>query len=216
MAASTAAGSSRRDEHVLDDLDHARDLAVWAEFDARYRRSPAARDGRARRALEADAEDAPVAARGRPSPRRCRSPHAPGRRRRGRDGRCRSPGAAGRIGRGAGDQRASQPPSTGMIAPCRYFAAGRGEEDGGAGDVVGLAPAAGGDALEDRPVAGRVGAQGLGVVGLDVARRDGVHVDALRRPFVGEELRQARRPRAWTRCRRGRGCRPGTTAARRC
>ena len=46
-----------------------------------------------------------------------------------------------------------------------------------------------------------VGAQRLGVVGLDVARRDGVDVDALRRPFVGEELRQAGDAAAWRRCR---------------
>ena len=67
----------------------------------------------------------------------------------------------------------------------------RGEEDGGAGDVLGLAPAAGRDAVEDRLVAGRVGAQRLGVVGLDVAGRDRVDVDALRRPLVGEQLGQA-------------------------
>ena len=63
----------------------------------------------------------------------------------------------------------------------------RREEDGGAGDVGRLAPAAGGDALEDRAAAVGVGAQGLGVVGLDVARRDGVDVDALRRPLVREQ-----------------------------
>ena len=80
---------------------------------------------------------------------------------------------------------------------------GRGEEDGGAGDVGGLAPAAGGDAVEDRLVAVGVGAQGLGVVGLDVARRDGVDVDAASPPTRWRGAWSGRRRRAWRRCRTG-------------
>lgn len=61
-----------------------------------------------------------------------------------------------------------------------------GEEDGGAGDVFGLAPAGGGNALED--LAGTLGiiAQGLSVVGIHIAGGDGVDVDALGSPLIGE------------------------------
>ena len=79
-----------------------------------------------------------------------------------------------------------------------------------------LAPAAGRDAVEDRAVAVGVGAQRLGVVGRDVARRDGVDVDAPAPPTRWRAAWSARRRRASRRCRRGRGCRPGRRAARRC
>ena len=61
-----------------------------------------------------------------------------------------------------------------------------------------------------------VGAQGLGVVGLDVAGRDGVDVDALAPPTRWRGAWSGRRRRAWRRCRRGCGCRPGRRGARRC
>jgi hypothetical protein len=65
--------------------------------------------------------------------------------------------------------------------------AGRGgKKDGSAGEVFRLAPAAGGNALQN--LAGALGiiAQRLGVVGIHIAGRDGVHVDAFRGPLVGE------------------------------
>ena len=63
---------------------------------------------------------------------------------------------------------------------------GAAEEDEGAAEVGGFAPAGGGDAGEDGGVAGFVGAEGGGVVGGDVAGGDGVDVDAFAGPFVGE------------------------------
>ena len=64
---------------------------------------------------------------------------------------------------------------------------GREQEYGGVADIAGLAPAAGRDARQDRCAAVRVVAQRLGVVGDDIARRDGVDVDALGRPLAGEQ-----------------------------
>ena len=204
------------DEHVLHHVDDAAGSRRRGRARARCRRSPAARAGRAGRADEADADDAPVAA---------------GRRHRlgdveravgaeeGAEAEVDDADAGARAGRarvsrgGSAGKPASVDGKDGAVDVLR---GGRGEEDGGAGDVVGLAPAAGGDAVEDRLVAVGVGAQGLGVVGLDVAGRDGVDVDALRRPLVGERAWSGRRRRAWRRCRRARGCRPGRRAARRC
>ena len=51
-----------------------------------------------------------------------------------------------------------------------------------------MAPAAGGDAFEDLAVAGLVGLEGFGVGGGEVAGSDGVDLDALGRPLVGEGL----------------------------
>ena len=73
-------------------------------------------------------------------------------------------------------------------------AGGATEIEGGTGDVLRLAPAGGGDALEDLAVAGLVGLQGFGVGGGEVAGGDGVDPDVLWRPLVGEgfcELRDA-------------------------
>jgi hypothetical protein len=67
-------------------------------------------------------------------------------------------------------------------------AGGRTEVEGGAGDVFGLAPAGGGDALEDLAVAGFVGLEGLGIGGCEVAGCDGVDLDAFGGPLVGERL----------------------------
>jgi hypothetical protein len=64
----------------------------------------------------------------------------------------------------------------------------RAEVEGGAGDVFGLAPACGGDALEDLAVAGLVGPEGLGVGSGEVAGCDGVDLDAFGGPLVGERL----------------------------
>ena len=61
-----------------------------------------------------------------------------------------------------------------------------GEEDGGAGEVFGVAPAAGGDALEDLTIAGLVGLESFSVGGGEVAGRDGVDLDVAARPLVGE------------------------------
>ena len=61
-----------------------------------------------------------------------------------------------------------------------------GPSDGCASDVGRLAPAPCRNAVEDRLVALDVGAQRLGVVGLDVARRDCMAVDPLRRPLAGQ------------------------------
>ena len=67
----------------------------------------------------------------------------------------------------------------------------RRQEHGRTADVAGVAPAAGGDALLDLAVARLVGLQRGGVVGGDIARRDGVHIDAPGRPFVCEQLGEA-------------------------
>ena len=61
-----------------------------------------------------------------------------------------------------------------------------GEEDDGAFEVGGFAPAVGGDALEDFEGALGVGLEGGGVVGAHVAGGDGVDLDAVGGPFVGE------------------------------
>ena len=61
-----------------------------------------------------------------------------------------------------------------------------------AGEVLRLAPAGGGDALEDLAVAGLVGLQGFGVGGGEVAGGDGVDLNVLRRPLVGESLGELR------------------------
>ena len=61
-------------------------------------------------------------------------------------------------------------------------AGGGAEEDGGAGEVFGLAPAAGGDAFEDLAVAGFVGLQGFGVGGGEVAGGDGVDLNVFAAP----------------------------------
>ena len=65
------------------------------------------------------------------------------------------------------------------------------QEHGRAANVVGVAPAAGGDALLDLAVARFVGLQRGSVVGGDIARRDGVYIDAPGRPFVCEQLGEA-------------------------
>ena len=92
----------------------------------------------------------------------------------------------------------------------------RGEEHGRAAEIGRLAPAARRDALEDLAVARLVGLQRGGVVGGDVARRDRVDVDALRCPLVGQQLGQPGDARSWRRCSSARGCRPGSSASRRC
>ena len=67
-------------------------------------------------------------------------------------------------------------------------AGGGAEEEGGSGEVLGLAPAGGGDAFEDLAVAGLVGLEGFGVGGGEVAGGDGVDLDAFGGPLVGEGL----------------------------
>jgi hypothetical protein len=63
------------------------------------------------------------------------------------------------------------------------------EGDRSARDVAGFTPA-GRNLVGDHLIARGIGAQRLGVVGLDVSGRDGVDVDTLRCPFLGEEFGQ--------------------------
>ncbi len=93
------------------------------------------------------------------------------------------------------DHRPSHPPSTGRIDARDVVRRRRGEEDRRAGDVLGVAPAAGGDAVEDRLRAVGVGTQRLGVVGRDVARGDAVDRHAPRRST------RSRAPSRGRRCR---------------
>jgi len=51
-----------------------------------------------------------------------------------------------------------------------------------------LAPAGGGDAFEDLAVAGFIGLEGFGVGGGEVAGSDGVDLDVLGSPLVGQGL----------------------------
>ncbi len=67
-------------------------------------------------------------------------------------------------------------------------AGGGAEEQCCAGEVRGVSPATGGDALENLAVAGFVGLQGLGVGGGEVAGGDGVDLNALGGPLVSEGL----------------------------
>src|SRR5207248_11034276 len=67
---------------------------------------------------------------------------------------------------------------------------GRGEEKGCAGEVFGLAPAAGGDALKNLAVAGLVGLEGFGIGRGEVAGSDGIDLDPAAGPFVRQSLRE--------------------------
>src|SRR5580704_19416015 len=63
--------------------------------------------------------------------------------------------------------------------------AGRGgKKDGSAGEVFRLAPAAGRNALQDLPGALGIVAQRLSVVGIHIAGRNGVYIDAFRGPLI--------------------------------
>ena len=68
------------------------------------------------------------------------------------------------------------------------------QEHEGGGNVSGCSPAAGGNPLEDLPRPRLVVSEPTRVVRRDVPRRDRVDVDAVRRPFVGERLRQLGHP----------------------
>ncbi|MCY1169227.1 hypothetical protein D9M73_92470 [compost metagenome] len=59
-----------------------------------------------------------------------------------------------------------------------------------AAQIGGIAPFARRNALEDRAVARLVSLQSRGIVGRDIARRNRIDVDALARPFIGEQLGQ--------------------------
>src|SRR5581483_8241241 len=86
----------------------------------------------------------------------------------------------------------SSPPAPAAVdghdVTVQVIAGGRGEKYDGTVKIAGLAPATGGNAAEDFLQAHRIGAQRGGVVRRHVPRRDGVHVDALARPLVGERL----------------------------
>ncbi len=71
---------------------------------------------------------------------------------------------------------------------------GRGEEHERRRRCRRPSPAAGRDPLEDLARAVRIVAERLRVVGRDVAGRDGVDVDPVRRPLVRERLRELRDP----------------------
>ena len=55
-------------------------------------------------------------------------------------------------------------------------------------EVLGFAPASGGDSSQDGWGALRVVSQRLRVIGADITGRDGVDVDAFPRPFVRQAL----------------------------
>src|SRR5580658_8577468 len=66
----------------------------------------------------------------------------------------------------------------------------RAQKDRGPRDVCGLAPTASRYPLQNLSVARRIALEGGGVVRSHVARRNGIDVDALRGPLVGEGLRE--------------------------
>ena len=191
IAASTASGSSRRDEHVLHHVDDLRGLALGPELERgvgeALRRQPVALVG----ADEADADDAPVAARRAPSPRRRRARRGRGRRRRGRGGRCRRRGAGRRAGSGAGASAGKPASVDGQDRAVDVLRRRRGEEDRGAGDVLGPRPSGRPGCGRGSPCCGRrrraaprccwsrcsPGAMALTLM-------------PLRRPLVGEQLGQ--------------------------
>src|SRR5260370_24730061 len=59
-----------------------------------------------------------------------------------------------------------------------------------AGEILRLSPARGGDAFEDLPIASLVGLQGFRVGRSEVTGGDGIDLNTLRRPFVGERFCQ--------------------------
>ena len=67
-------------------------------------------------------------------------------------------------------------------------AGGRCKKDGCPGQIVGVAPAAGGNAFEDLTGTFGVALEGFGIVGVHIAGRDGIDVDALGGPLIGECL----------------------------
>src|SRR3546814_13013733 len=71
----------------------------------------------------------------------------------------------------------------------------RREKDRRAADIGGVAPASRRDTLDDLTVARLVALQRGGVVRRDIAGRDRIDLNALRRPFVGEQPGQAADPR---------------------
>ena len=92
-----------------------------------------------------------------------------------------------------------------------------GQQHRGAGKVGGQPPAAHREFCS-RIACGahRIGAQSRRVVGGHVAGRDGVDVDALVGPLIGQEPWSVAPRRPWPRHIPAPGCRPETTAARRC
>ena len=87
------------------------------------------------------------------------------------------------------EQSAAAPAAVdGHDGAAEAIARGGDEEDNGAPEVGGFAPAVGGDAVEDFEGARGVGLKGGGVVGAQVAGSDGVHRNAVGGPFVGEGL----------------------------
>src|SRR5690606_38614745 len=65
------------------------------------------------------------------------------------------------------------------------------QEDGDIAYILRPTPAAGRDARKDGGTSIGICAQRRGVVGFDIAGRDGVYVDVLGRPFVGQYARDA-------------------------
>ena len=57
-------------------------------------------------------------------------------------------------------------------------------------DIGRVAPTSGRDTVKDRLAAVRIGPQSIGIVGYYIAGGDGVDVDALARPLIGQKLCQ--------------------------
>ena len=70
------------------------------------------------------------------------------------------------------------------------IARGRRKEDCGSGEIFRLTPPTCGNTFEDLPVAGLVGLKRGGVGGSHVPRSDGVHIDVVFRPLIGQRFCQ--------------------------
>ena len=92
----------------------------------------------------------------------------------------------------------------------------RGQEDDGAREILGLAPATGRDSCRDGVVARRGRREAPGVVRAHVAGGDRVDVHARAAPIRWPGPWSAARRRPWRRRRPERECRPGRPASTRC
>ena len=66
----------------------------------------------------------------------------------------------------------------------------RSEKDDRPFQIVRFTPASRGDARQDGRASYRIGDQGCGVVRVDIAWRDRIHLNAARRPFVSQSFGQ--------------------------
>src|ERR1700722_13290937 len=67
----------------------------------------------------------------------------------------------------------------------------RSEKNGRSPEIIRLSPTAGGDPLQNGFAANGIAAQGFGIVRADIARRNAVDIDMLRRPFIGQGFDEA-------------------------